>query len=560
MTSIRRKVGFFTLALLLAVFFFVGLAALKDHHSTDQAVVLDSQWVVDYHGQKFAPKSLKNFKPVAGNVFYGDSLFLDATMPSNLCGYSSLQIRLFVSALEVFLNEEKIYSYGQDLMEKGGIIGSGYHRISLPSGWEGKHLSIHVYAAESGAFDIMPQMTLLHGQSLGSSHSALHLSPAFCLAVFMCLFGMMAMIGGVGAMGYASHFYRMPLIGLFSFVLGVWTVCYTHEIQLISSNLELNAVIEYATLFLAPVVVELLFVTIRYKKIWGWRWYGLFGLFLFNGLFFVVTTFLQVFHIANYSHFLFPFHVSVVIGVAFLMIPGVVFSKRDSLPVKIAGLGFLIFCLSGVAEMVSFLLNHVFPGVDPRANPIVPWGVLAYLMSLLVSYAMYLQKAIASKTEKELLSSLAYRDALTGLYNRAKCEQIFDALNGVSSDYSITSIDMNGLKKVNDAFGHDQGDEMLKAFARTLSEAFKGIGTPIRMGGDEFLLVVRQEHLNDFDAAIEKMKQLQQEASRALPIPLSASYGTALRSEVHSSADEVYRFADGRMYKMKKDSKESRKD
>lgn len=220
MTSIRRKVGFFTLALLLAVFFFVGLAALMDHHSTDQAVVLDSQWVVDYHGQKFAPKSLKNFKPVAGNVFYGDSLFLDATMPSNLCGYSALQIRLFVSALEVFLNEEKIYSYGQDLMEKGGVIGSGYHRISLPSGWEGKHLSIHVYAAESGAFDIMPQMTLLHGQSLGISHSALHLSPAFCLAVFMCLFGMMAMIGGVGAMGYASHFYRMPLIGLFSFVLG----------------------------------------------------------------------------------------------------------------------------------------------------------------------------------------------------------------------------------------------------------------------------------------------------------------------------------------------------
>jgi diguanylate cyclase (GGDEF)-like protein len=119
---------------------------------------------------------------------------------------------------------------------------------------------------------------------------------------------------------------------------------------------------------------------------------------------------------------------------------------------------------------------------------------------------------------------------------------------------------MNGLKKLNDTYGHGMGDEQLKAFAKTLSEAFKGIGTPIRMGGDEFLIIVRQEHLNDMDAAFEKMRALQEEASRLLPIPLAASYGTAMRSEVRSTADDVYRRADDRMYKMKKESKDTRKD
>ncbi|MBP5247451.1 MAG: GGDEF domain-containing protein [Fibrobacter sp.] len=560
MTSIRRKVGFLTLAFMLAVAFFIGLTALVNYNPAGRSVVLDSLWVVDYHGQKFTPKSLDRFRPVTGSVHYGDSLYFETKMPSNLSGYSALHIRLYASAMDVYLDSEKVYSYGRDLIETGEVVGSGYHRVEISPGWEGKTLKLRVYAAESGAFNTMPETTLLPNKMLGVPYSALHCSPAFCLAVFMCLFGAMAMIGGIGAMGYATYFFRLPLIGFFSFVLGLWTVCYTHEIQLISADLEINAILEYSMLFLSPLAIEILFVVLRRKKIFGWRWYGLIALPIFNGLFFIVTAFLQICHIANYTHFLAPFHVYIVVAILFMMVPGVVFSKREGLPERISGIGFIIFCLSCLVELVRYMLNQITPGMDPRANPIVPWGVLVYLMSLLVSYAMYLQRAIINKTEKDLLSSLAYRDALTGLYNRAKCEQIFDALNGVSSDYSITSIDMNGLKKVNDTYGHGRGDEVLKAFARALSEAFKGIGTPIRMGGDEFLVVIRQEHLNDRALAVEKMKQLLKEESKALAIQFSASYGTALRSEVNSDADEVYRQADERMYKMKSASRDARKD
>ena len=560
MTSIKRKVGFLAAALVLAAIFIFALIGVVRNLSANKSIVWDASWEVTYHGKTSQPKSLAQYRPIQGDAQLGDSLLLETTLPMRLSDYSALHIRLFVSAMDVYLNDEKIYSYGQDLLRDGLMVGSGYHRIELPAGWGGQKLRLKVYAAESGAFDIMPETTILPNQILGVPYSAVHISSSFCIAIFMTLFGAMAMVGGIGAMGFAGYFFRLPLIGFFSFVLGIWTTCYTHEIQLISLDLEFNAILEYAMLYLAPISIELLFVTMRKKKLSGWRWYGLIALPIFNGIFFIVTSVLQLTHVANYSQFLFPFHISMVVGIAFLMVPGVVYSKKDGMPERISGIGFLLFCLSCIAELVVFNLNRVTPGVDPRGNPIAPWGLLVYLMSLLISYAIYLQRAIVNKTEKDLLSSLAYRDALTGLYNRAKCEQIFDVLNGISSDYAVTSIDMNGLKKLNDTYGHGMGDEQLKAFAKTLSEAFKGIGTPIRMGGDEFLIIVRQEHLNDMDAAFEKMRALQEEASRLLPIPLAASYGTAMRSEVRSTADDVYRRADDRMYKMKKESKDTRKD
>ena len=88
MVSLKRKVGFLTIAFVLAIAFFFSLAALMRHNATDQSIVLDSQWVVDYHGQKSAPKSLAQFKPISGYAPYGDSLLLETTLPLNSSDFS----------------------------------------------------------------------------------------------------------------------------------------------------------------------------------------------------------------------------------------------------------------------------------------------------------------------------------------------------------------------------------------------------------------------------------------------------------------------------------------
>ena len=179
----------------------------------------------------------------------------------------------------------------------------------------------------------------------------------------------------------------------------------------------------------------------------------------------------------------------------------------------------------------------------------------------MASYFIYLYDVVMDKTEKEMLKQLAFRDSLTGLYNRAKCERIFEVLDMRDCCYAIVSIDMNGLKKVNDTYGHSVGDELLINFADVFKKAFAGVGTTIRMGGDEFLAIVRDEHLSELPDALKNLESLEREFVTNLPVDLDAAYGYCVHELGDSTkALEIYKLADSKMYEMKVESKKERKD
>ena len=182
---------------------------------------------------------------------------------------------------------------------------------------------------------------------------------------------------------------------------------------------------------------------------------------------------------------------------------------------------------------------------------------LLFILLLMVGYLVYMYEELMDKTEKEVLRQIAYRDALTGIYNRAKCEHIFEVLDRDDSDYAIVSIDVNGLKMVNDHFGHTMGDKLLYTFADVFKTAFNGIGTTIRMGGDEFVAIVRAEHLSDLSTALKTMVLLEKEVK--LPMTLNVAYGYSVRRRGDAvTAMDVYRMADANMYAMKLASKQQK--
>ena len=145
--------------------------------------------------------------------------------------------------------------------------------------------------------------------------------------------------------------------------------------------------------------------------------------------------------------------------------------------------------------------------------------------------------------------------AVSGVSFEVLPGQIFGFLDKSTADFAIVSLDLNGLKMANDRYGHAVGDNLIKAFSAVLKQAFTGIGTTIRMGGDEFLAIVRNEHVADLPAAIEKMRELQKNCKEELPLPLETAYGIAYRSETNGDADSVYREADRCMYEMKSSMK-----
>jgi two-component system chemotaxis family response regulator WspR len=152
---------------------------------------------------------------------------------------------------------------------------------------------------------------------------------------------------------------------------------------------------------------------------------------------------------------------------------------------------------------------------------------------------------------KEQLSVLASRDALTGLENRRSIEAQLDLRLKRGGPLSAIYIDLNGFKKINDTYGHEAGDELLRQVGKRLRMAFRSGDAIGRWGGDEFVALVDSENAQ---AQISRVAEcmaadfaISEEQKR---IRIGAAVGTAARRP-GDSATLLLQRADCAMYEVK---------
>ena len=159
---------------------------------------------------------------------------------------------------------------------------------------------------------------------------------------------------------------------------------------------------------------------------------------------------------------------------------------------------------------------------------------------------------ISAQLEAEAkIEFLSYHDALTGLYNRAHVDLVLKEISRQNkSSLSIIMADMNGLKLVNDVFGHLQGDSMLCRLSEILRQVARKGDVLVRWGGDEFLLLLpcaeEQECLSMCEEIRRRCKQIAGEA-----VPLSIALGTATQTQPSLTFNDLFSLAESRMYKDK---------
>lgn len=149
---------------------------------------------------------------------------------------------------------------------------------------------------------------------------------------------------------------------------------------------------------------------------------------------------------------------------------------------------------------------------------------------------------------------LAHKDTLTGLKNRFSFMQELEALKSKASigDLIFMMLDVNGLKEVNDALGHEAGDELLQGTALCMSKAFSYLGTIYRIGGDEFagILYAREDNVKD---AISQFEILTSSWKGKKAKNLSVALGYAVYdADCKESLSELMTKADNAMYASKK--------
>lgn len=169
-----------------------------------------------------------------------------------------------------------------------------------------------------------------------------------------------------------------------------------------------------------------------------------------------------------------------------------------------------------------------------------------------------LRYAIERKQTEQHLSRLAHYDPLTDVPNRIlfrdRLEHAIHLAERDSASFTLMFLDLNGFKQVNDNFGHDAGDAIIRICAERLNACVRRSDSVARMGGDEFTLLL-QNIANNTDVAhiAEKViSAIEQPADiNGHEVVVGCSIGIAIYPEAGRDADTLLKHADMAMYKAK---------
>ena len=193
--------------------------------------------------------------------------------------------------------------------------------------------------------------------------------------------------------------------------------------------------------------------------------------------------------------------------------------------------------------------------------------VFVAVLAIILAVSLFLaDRNVIRKMDK--LENRAYRDTLTGLQNRTAYYEYNDVLNkkedAGDADFSILMIDINYLKRVNDTYGHEQGNLYLQGAAELIRKVF-GEEYVYRIGGDEFVVILEGKAQDGAEERIrafrDEITRLQADDSLKPWEKVSAAVGLAKYEKGRdASTEEVLRRADEAMYREKIAMKAQRTD
>ena len=160
-------------------------------------------------------------------------------------------------------------------------------------------------------------------------------------------------------------------------------------------------------------------------------------------------------------------------------------------------------------------------------------------------------------TANKRLEYIATHDALTGLYNRHSLKKLFHELEQSQEPFCVILGDIDNFKKVNDTYGHDCGDTVLKSVADVISGNIGEKDTACRWGGEEMLIVMWGEQERCFNAVSvikDKINALQI-TSDDKQVKVSMTFGFADRTEKDLGIEALISVADSRLYIGKRSGK-----
>jgi diguanylate cyclase (GGDEF)-like protein len=178
---------------------------------------------------------------------------------------------------------------------------------------------------------------------------------------------------------------------------------------------------------------------------------------------------------------------------------------------------------------------------------------------IMISELLTIFKMKYQYTEKEFMSVL---DGLTGLYNRRQfeigLEQEYNRTKRHPSDFSLAILDIDFFKKVNDTYGHQYGDYVLKTVAELMKTSFRKTDLLYRYGGEELVMIMPETNIEGALIPTQRLRRAIEEYDfnyNGVKAKVTASIGLTMNYQSFNSTAEILKSADEALYKAKEEGR-----
>lgn len=458
----------------------------------------------------------------------------------------------FHAIAEVRINDTLIYSLMPSDNSFTKTTGYNWSFVLLQEEYAGQKLTIQLKSVYDRK---LTRPTIYYGR-----HNAVTRTIAtkdlfnFLVSVFIFIFGMILFFYSYIVVGRNDS--SLKHFSIFTILLGIWQFSDSSLCMLLIPWSAMLAFAAHGSLMLMPIPF-LLFLRTTYQERENPLWYIYC---LFNCAVCVIRITLQLTSVYDLRETLWLTHISIVLFVMvalYLSIRELIINRMTKqMRINIG----CIFIIMGTT--LADLISYNITGQNSA------YGCMGFLLYVLIMGSYIVKRSrqlLLHAHENEVYRKLAFTDELTGLFNRTAFRQDMDSriqTNSQSGRMTISPtvilmFDLNDLKKCNDTFGHEYGDQYIMISSQIIEQVFGVFGRCYRIGGDEFCVILPFTSQNEVENCLEQFRRRLRERNRKpFVVPINVAAGYAIYdSSIDSTLDDTQNRADELMYQNKQQLK-----
>lgn len=525
---------------MVGIFAYVGMAeeAGKGAYCSGDVVQLSDGWILNDGREICIPVQLENYLPqnikitrVLEKVDRADTLVINSKH----------------TILKVYIEEEQVYEFGENLTFFH-IPVMNWNVIPMKEEYSGKQLTIVNTAISDPYRGSAGEIYLGDKMAIFAHIMKKNLITLVCSSLIFSISLVVIVLWAVTRK--RRSLIQVLYLAMFGFFVSFWEILDARIPQFFFGKPEFFSMIASEILMLLPVPFIMFYSNFSWEDGYEVEWVS-----LIPCANFLLSNLLQFFGFMDVSQTAFLSHLVIVSSFCILCYMNFQFRRRKKgetwFHAEIVG-----FCILAVTVMADLLCYYFWHGRIGFSYI----GLLVYIACLM----LYISKGFFSNMMKgkkaELYEELAYHDKMTGLWNRTAYQEYLNELLDLGVEhtlgYGVFAFDLNNLKRINDRYGHDRGDQYIRDNAEYLSKEMEDFGRVYRTGGDEFICIFEPSME---DKARDCAERLEERVLKGRDARINFSFGFAVCEEdKDKSFEDTIRRADVAMYAYKRRHKAER--